>query len=568
MHIPKTTRLRGGFRVAAMLALGLLSTTACKMPLLTKEMVAAAKDPGGFGASAGNRAVTLSWTPDPTVASYSVYYTIDGGAPTEAYSEKLLDVKPPLTIRGLANGSRHAFQLKARYANGTVVDSALAEAIPLAANSLAPAVRPGVGEVLVSWNPIRGSDLFEVWRADSRRGPFTNVSGPVRGTSWTDKNAADGAPRVYAVKPAGTGSDQLSSANYGAAFPFSGGRIGLAGGLAMRAAQRVAVRGSLAYVVRASSVVWGGTPVDAINGGLAVVDISDPESPKPLGSVAWPFCLPEAIVLSPDGRYAFVANAGAVYEYHGKRSGSVVVVDLRDPGNPVILQRFEPSDNSLYNPRALALSADGKSLVVANGGVLMYTPVYNPPGNLQAFSIDASGIGARTAVAPAASNGAADFRNVAFGEDGRHLFAGAFIGNPRYGFGLHRSEATFDANGAITALSAPEEVLAAGFSDPSATYSYADRTSMERAGRNLHIGYGKNLVVVDIGDPLAPAILASEKAVLPAKINSIAVRGQYSFLASSDGVLRAMSLNEAGQLSVMGNRYLYGGSLGSRGVAM
>jgi len=27
------------------------------------------------------------------VASYSVYYTIDGGAPTEAYSEKLHDAK-------------------------------------------------------------------------------------------------------------------------------------------------------------------------------------------------------------------------------------------------------------------------------------------------------------------------------------------------------------------------------------------------------------------------------------------------------------------------------------------
>lgn len=568
VYRPTARRLRGAFPACATLALCLVAAAACKMPLITKDMVAAAKDPGGFGATAGNRAVTLSWTPDPTVASYSVYYTIDGGAPTEAYSEKLLDVKPPLAITDLANGSRHVFQLRARYANGTVVDSALVEAIPLAANSLVPTVRAGVGEVLVSWNPIRGSDLFEVWRADSRSGSFTNVSGPVRGTSWTDKNAADGVPRAYAVKPAGTGPDQLSSANYGASFPFSGGSIGLAGGLAMREAQRVAVRGSLAYVATASTILWGDAPDDVRKGGLAVVDLSDPEAPRQLGSVSWPFSLPEAMVLSPDGRYAFVANAGVVYEYHGKRSGSIVVVDLLDPRKPAIVQRFEPSDNSLYNPRALAMSADGKSLVVANGSVWMYTPVMNPPGSLQAFSIGASGIGARTAVAPAAANGATDFRNVAFGEDGLHLFAGAFLGNPRYGFSLHRSVATLDTHGAITALSEPEEVLAAGFSDPSTTYGYADRTSLERAGRNLYIGYGKNLVVVDIGDPLVPAILASEKTILPAKINSIAVRGQYSFLASSDGLLRAMMLNESGQLSVMGSRYLNGGSLGSRGVAM
>jgi len=43
----------------------LVAATACKMPFITKDMV----------------------------ASYSVYYTIDGGAPTEAYSEKLHDAK-------------------------------------------------------------------------------------------------------------------------------------------------------------------------------------------------------------------------------------------------------------------------------------------------------------------------------------------------------------------------------------------------------------------------------------------------------------------------------------------
>ncbi len=563
-----TSRPRGRFPVFPTLAFFLTLLSACTMPLITKDMVAAAKDRDGFSAAAGNRSTTLTWTPDPTVASYSVYYTIDGGAPTEAYSVKLLDVEPPLAITDLANGSRHTFQLRTRYGNGATAVSALVEAIPLAPNTLTPSVEPGVGHVVVSWNPIRGSDVFEVWRADSRQGPFTNVSGPVSGTRWTDKNASDGTPRAYAVKPAGTGMDQLSSANYGASFPFTGERIGLAGGLAMREAQRVAVRGSLAYVASASSIVWGDAPVDARNGGLAVIDIANPESPKPLGSVSWPFSLPEAIVLSPDGRYAFVANAGVVYEYHGKRSGSVVVVDLLDPRNPVLVQRFEPSDNSLYNPRALALSADGKCLVVANGSVSMYTPVMNPQGSLQAFSIGASGIGERTAVAPAAAGGAADFRSVAFSEDGRYLFAGAFVDNPSFAFRLFRGETTLDGGGAIVALSGPQEVLATGFSDPSATLRGMDRVTAVRAGRKLHIGYGKNLVVVDIGDPSNPAILASEKALLPGKVNSLTLRGQYCFLACSDGVLRAMILNEDNQLSLMGSRYLGPGAIGSRDLTM
>ncbi|MEV0374870.1 beta-propeller fold lactonase family protein [Streptomyces sp. NPDC050636] len=90
---------------------------------------------------------------------------------------------------------------------------------------------------------------------------------------------------------------------------------------------------------------------------VSVVDVSVPGSPSVTGTVPVPG-VTRAIAVAKGGRFAYVASRGK-----GKDDGRVTVLELDADGDPVGVPVSVGAE-----PRALALSADGDRLCVANYG--------------------------------------------------------------------------------------------------------------------------------------------------------------------------------------------------------
>jgi hypothetical protein len=503
-------------RFAAMLFCAL--SASCSMPLITKAMVASAKDSSGLIVTPGNRSVILDWTPDPTASGYVLYYTKNGGLPSETNGIALRSAEPPLTISGLANGDSHVFLLKASYESGASTAQGPISVVPLAPATLAPQVTGELGQIRVSWNPIRGTDTFEVWRAVSADGLFENVSGPVRATSWTDTSAEIDCVYYYAVKPQSSGPEQLSQANTGMRSPFEIERLPIESTTPSFNARNVSLRGNYAYVANAAyidpqngSVTW--------NGGLDILDVSDPHSPRTIGSLSWPNANPQDILLSADGRYAYLANGAVVYSYHALSRGSIIAVDVLDPAHPVLAANVSGTGNQFFNPKALALSQDGLTLFAAIGMVYTYDAgIGTITGNLCSF--DLSQAGSPTFDSGSASWASADPNDLLLSRDGAYLYVA-----DRGGSG-----------GLISALlsgaSIGTPVQALLLADYPAGWSIGCY-GIARNGDRLYLANSKGLLLVDAAVPAVPVITGSYASARP--VTAVSVRGNYAFLSCNDG---------------------------------
>ncbi|MEE8440257.1 MAG: fibronectin type III domain-containing protein, partial [Spirochaetia bacterium] len=105
----------------------------------------ASSDIPSFSAVAGNEEITLSWEPVPMAASYTLYYTTDGGQPSEFYGNTIADVTSPYPLTGLENGSRHVFLLQSVSAASEKDYSEYVESIPLSTATLQPNLQEGSG---------------------------------------------------------------------------------------------------------------------------------------------------------------------------------------------------------------------------------------------------------------------------------------------------------------------------------------------------------------------------------------------------------------------------------------
>jgi hypothetical protein len=212
-----------------------------------------------------NKQVTLDWD-EVDGAIYTVYYTTNGTLPSESYGEQVAVAAPPFVVSGLKNGAMHVFLLKAT-ADGEDYWSGYIRAIPLSPFTLAPEVNGGYRELILEWASIDATDEFEVWRSASAEGPFTNHTGIIRGTTWTDSGVPDDVWFYYKVRPAIEGG-LLSTYGAGQTVPLPQSALERITSLATPgSAAEVKVLGDYAYIA-------------ARTGGLVVVDISDIRVPS------------------------------------------------------------------------------------------------------------------------------------------------------------------------------------------------------------------------------------------------------------------------------------------------
>jgi hypothetical protein len=274
-----------------------------------------------FSAEAGNHEVTLSWDAVPLAQSYTLYYTTNGSLPSQEYGTVADNVTSPCVLSGLRNGYKHVFLLRAHSSEGDDNWSLHQSAIPLSSLTLAPAVIPLYHRIMVEWSSIPASSEFEVLRSEERRGTYTNISGLVVGTSFTDTLVEMGTTYYYKVRLAMPGSLE-SAANAGEPGVFPTAEEVRVGSVYLETQPlEIAVAGTLALM--ADGYGW-----------LRVMDVSHPASPALMGSCETP-SYPTGVATL--GSYALVAVGEA----------GVVVVDLADPREPRIVATFE-TPNSAY----------------------------------------------------------------------------------------------------------------------------------------------------------------------------------------------------------------------------
>ena len=168
----------------------------------------------GSTAVAGNGEASLTWDAVSGAASYALYRGTERGGP---YSFLAETQGTGYTSRGLSNGSPYYYIVTALNANGQSAYSALAAVTPQAEMLPAPAgvkAISGNGEASIIWNPVTSAVSYNVFRATSRGGPYTVLSPPAPGPSFTDRGLTNDTEYFYVVQTMSTNpgaySDEVS----------------------------------------------------------------------------------------------------------------------------------------------------------------------------------------------------------------------------------------------------------------------------------------------------------------------------------------------------------------------
>jgi hypothetical protein len=306
-----------------------------------------------FTAEPSNKTVTLDWEEVPG-ATYSIYYTTNGTLPTIDTAD-LTPAAPPVTITGLSNGAVHVFLLKAHTATADYWSSYV-KAIPLSPFTLAPMVTPGYRQLRLDWNAISGTDEFEIYRAGTPSGPWTNYTGVVRGTSYVDENVNEAQSWYYKVKPAMPGSIGIGDAMYNGARPLS---LPIS---PVDAIVSLLLPGSTNRVRSSSDGEWAF--IAGGSAGVLVVQLNPMQYPRLFATIP---TYDNAQDIETFGNYAYVADG----------AGGLVVLDISQPDN---VQVVGQCTTNITNAAGVSLITQGVNQ--------LYAVILDATGNTTMHAVD------------------------------------------------------------------------------------------------------------------------------------------------------------------------------------
>lgn len=208
-----------------------------------ERAVARASAPLNLVATAGDRAVLLTWSPPRSdggspVTGYVVEQSRDGGRNWEASR----DADPrelAALVAGLTNGTEYSFRVTAITDAGAGAPTAAVTATPRASLPLAPGRptgTPGDNAIALQWAPPANADVARItgYRIDRSSDGGTNWSTISANTGSrvvraTDRGVANGSPYVYrvaAINESGVGpfSDPSAAIVPSADLPSAPGR--------------------------------------------------------------------------------------------------------------------------------------------------------------------------------------------------------------------------------------------------------------------------------------------------------------------------------------------------------
>lgn len=154
--------------------------------------------PTGLGASAGNGAVSLSWTGSSGATSYNVKRSTVSGGP---YTTVGSPAGTSFNDSGLTNGTTYFYVVTAVNSAGESGNSNQASATPnlsVPAPPTALSATGGNAQVALTWSGSAGATSYNVKRATVSGGPYTTVGSP-SGTSFTNTGLTNGTTYYYVV---------------------------------------------------------------------------------------------------------------------------------------------------------------------------------------------------------------------------------------------------------------------------------------------------------------------------------------------------------------------------------
>ncbi|MBN1836354.1 MAG: hypothetical protein JW820_10925, partial [Spirochaetales bacterium] len=254
-------------------------------------------DPGSpvssLSAAPDNKRVSLAWEAIEGASGYTLYYTSDGTLPSLGYGTSVAVAGTAYDLTGLKNGKLYIFLLCA-HVGAADYWSDYVDAIPLSELTLAPKVRGDYRSINLEWAEIEGTDAFVVYRAaNDPNGVYTNLTGTLRGNSFTDTTVTDGTWYYYKIQPA-LADGRLSTYNGAQTFQAPTVQERVTSINTSVTNKRVRISGSYAYVAAGTD-------------GILVVDIANPAAPAVVRTVD----TTDARDLDISGSYLYLADGSA-----------------------------------------------------------------------------------------------------------------------------------------------------------------------------------------------------------------------------------------------------------------
>jgi len=173
--------------------------------------------PTNLTATAGNGVVTLTWTASAGATGYNVKRATTSGGP---YTQLAAVTSSGYTDSSVINGVTYYYVVSTLTAAGESANSAQVSATPNA-QSMAPAAptnltaTPGNAVVTLTWTASAGATGYNVKRATSNGGPYTQLAAP-SSNAYTDSSVTNGTTYYYVVSAINSTGESANSAQVSA----------------------------------------------------------------------------------------------------------------------------------------------------------------------------------------------------------------------------------------------------------------------------------------------------------------------------------------------------------------
>jgi fibronectin type 3 domain-containing protein len=168
--------------------------------------------PTNLTAIAGNGVVTLAWTAVAGATGYNVKRSTTSGGP---YAQLAAPTSSGYTDTVVVNGVTYYYVVSTLTSAGESANSSEASATPSAsvASPAAPTnliATPGNAVVTLSWTASAGATVYNVKRATTSGGPYTQLAAP-SSNGYTDSSVSNGTTYYYVVSAANSNGESANS---------------------------------------------------------------------------------------------------------------------------------------------------------------------------------------------------------------------------------------------------------------------------------------------------------------------------------------------------------------------
>ncbi len=210
-HPPVSIAFRG---LMAAVCLALL--VGCLPPRHNSPATPPPAAPADLTATPGNAVVTLAWTASTGATGYNVKRATTSGGPYTQIAQLAVATSNGYTDSSVTNGTAYYYVVSALNAAGESANSAQASATPTGPG-VPPAVpanltaTPGNAMVTLAWTASTGATGYNVKRATTSGGPYTQLAAPTSPT-YVDSSVTNGTAYYYVVSALNAAGESANSA--------------------------------------------------------------------------------------------------------------------------------------------------------------------------------------------------------------------------------------------------------------------------------------------------------------------------------------------------------------------